>query len=54
MGAAPDWYKDWVAAKQLGITPWELETAPQVWIERALVAGAAENEAEKLRAKQPW
>lgn len=48
-GSCPDWYMTIVAAKYLGISPEELETSdgPSHWRLRALVARAAEIEAEK-------
>lgn len=32
----PDWYPLIVAAKELGVPPWELERQPTYWRERAL------------------
>ena len=42
MGSLPSWWNTYVAAKQLGVAPWELEAAPAFWTARALAAREAE------------
>lgn len=49
----PDWYELILAARYLGVAPWELAEQPAVWLNWALAARAAENEAEKKRAEDP-
>lgn len=48
MGECPDWYPLLKAAKWLGVPPWELVDQPQVWMEWALIADAAESDDNKL------
>lgn len=51
MGSIPDWYIAIRAARYLGVPPWELIEQPTYWMEWALFAESAENEAEGIRAK---
>ena len=44
----PDWYPLVRAAKYLGVAPWELAERPSWWQEVALVAEAAEAEAQEV------
>ncbi len=42
------WYTLIVAAKFLGVAPWDLEKQPMCWVSRALIASAEEDKAKKL------
>ena len=48
----PDWYLLLRAARYLGVPPWELFDAPEIWLEWARVAENAENGAVNARAQQ--
>ena len=52
MGALPDWYPLLRAARYLQVAPWELAARPIVWVDWALMAESAENEAQAIMAKQ--
>ena len=52
MGSCPDWYVLIRAAKYLGVAPWVLQTQPAAWMDWALMAESAENEAERARLKR--
>jgi len=43
----PDWYPLLRAARYLGVPPWELENQWIGWLDRALMAEAAEQVASK-------
>lgn len=47
MGACPDWYPEVRASRYLGgrPAPWEWGQIPRMWMERVLIAQAAETEA---------
>ena len=47
MGDAPDWYELLVAAKFLGVPPWELLEQPIYWKRWALEAASAEGGARQ-------
>lgn len=49
MGAVPEWYGVVRAAKYLGVAPWDLMERSHVWVDWALTAEKAEDEAEKAR-----
>lgn len=51
-GEMPDWYPLIVAARYLGVPPWELARVPRFWEEVALIARAAEADAEEQQAKR--
>lgn len=44
----PDWYAVVQAAKYLGCKPWELMDMPVWWLDRALIAMTAENQAREI------
>lgn len=48
----PLWYTLIVAARYLGVPPWELEDQPMVWLNRALTAQSLEAEADAIREKR--
>jgi hypothetical protein len=48
----PDWYALLRAAKYLGVTPWELAEKPICWLQWALTAETAENQAERQRSQR--
>lgn len=48
----PDWYPLLRAARYLRVAPWELQEHSVAWQNWAIMAEAAENEAEAARAKQ--
>jgi len=52
MGACPEWYPLLKAARYLGVAPWELNQQPRMWLEWALTAQAAENEAQAMILKR--
>lgn len=52
MGALPDWYILLRAARYLQVAPWELAAQPSAWMEWALAAESAEDEAHAILAKQ--
>lgn len=52
MGAMPEWYPLIRAARFLGVAPWVLLEQQSTWLEWALIAGSAENEAHAMIAKQ--
>lgn len=47
MGEVPDWYRLLVAARYLGVPPWDLAQKPLWWMNIALAAQSAENAARK-------
>ncbi len=47
LGECPDWYPLLVAARYLGVPPWELAKQSKVWMDWALAASAAEALASK-------
>jgi hypothetical protein len=51
MGRCPEWYPILRAARYLGVAPWELSVQPMIWMQWALTAERAENDAEAARAK---
>jgi hypothetical protein len=52
MGAMPEWYPLIRAARYLGVAPWKLLEQQSTWLEWALIAESAENEAQAMIAKQ--
>ncbi len=53
MGEYPEWYRTIVAARWLGVPPWDLIERPAAWQEWAIAAADAQSEAnEKLRRKR--
>ena len=48
----PEWYPLIRAARCLGVAPWELLEQRSTWLEWALIAESAENEAQAMIAKQ--
>lgn len=52
MGEIPDWYPLILAAKYLGVPPWELARQPLFWTEVALAAQDAESRYRRHR-EQP-
>ncbi len=48
MGECPDWYGYMQAAKYLGIPVPDIPSVPIWWVEKALVAMTAENEAREI------
>lgn len=52
MGRMPEWYPLVRAARYLGVAPWELLEQPSAWMDFALIAESAENEAQAMVAKQ--
>ena len=52
MGALPEWYPLIRAARYLGVAPWVLLEQQSTWLEWALIAESAENEAQAMVAKQ--
>lgn len=52
MGTLPEWYALVRAARYLGVAPWELLEQPVAWMEWALTAESAENEAQDIIAKR--
>ncbi len=52
MGALPDWYTLLRAARYLQVAPWELAARPMIWMDWALTAESAENEARSIVAKK--
>ena len=46
MGEVPEWYELFVAAKYLGVAPWELLDQPVYWKEWAIAASSAEGSAK--------
>lgn len=46
MGALPEWYTLIRAARYLQVAPWELAAQPNQWLDYALIAESAENEAQ--------
>lgn len=52
MGALPEWYALMRAARYLGVAPWVLLEQPSTWMEWALTAESAENEAQDIIAKR--
>lgn len=51
MGTLPAWYPLLRAARYLGVAPWELMERPAIWMDWALIAEAATNEAQESVAK---
>ncbi len=51
MGALPEWYPLIRAARYLQVAPWELAARPSLWMDWALMAESAENEAQAVLAK---
>ncbi len=51
MGEVPAWYSLIVAARYLGVPPWELARKPVWWMNVALAAQSAENSASKSKKK---
>jgi hypothetical protein len=51
MGEQPSWYRLSVAARFMGVSPWELEAQPLRFILEAEAAMVAEAEAEHNRSK---
>lgn len=51
MGALPEWYPLIRAARYLQVAPWELAAQPLTWMEWALVAESAEDEAQAVMSK---
>lgn len=47
LGYLPDWYPLIVAARYLGVPPWELYHQPTYWMDWAIIARSAEAEAER-------
>lgn len=47
LGEMPDWYPLLRAARYLGVPPWELENVWIGWLDRALMAEAAEQVASQ-------
>jgi len=52
VGTMPTWYPLLRAARYMGVAPWELMDRPIAWMEWALIAEAAENEAREVMAKK--
>ncbi len=54
MGEVPDWYSFILAAKWLGVPPWELFDRPDRlhWITWATIGASAEAEAQKMLQDQ--
>lgn len=52
MGEMPWWYPLIVAARYLGVAPWELERQPIFWKRIALQAQRSENKAHEQISKQ--
>lgn len=50
MGECPTWYRLLVAAKYLGVPPWELQAAPWRYVLQAEAAMSAEAAARKHHA----
>jgi hypothetical protein len=48
----PDWYPLIRAARYLGVPPWEMAKQPYQWLEVAIIAEAAENEAQAAKQQQ--
>jgi len=48
----PDWYPIIQAAKYLNVSPWELLDRSVWWRDKALIAMAAESQAQEIRDKQ--
>jgi hypothetical protein len=48
----PDWYPTVRAARYLGVSPWDLMDQPMAWQQWALMAEAADNEAQEALSKQ--
>jgi hypothetical protein len=44
----PDWYPLIVAAKYLGVPPWDLLERSVFWRDKALIAMSAEKQAKKI------
>lgn len=51
MGALPEWYVLLRAARYLQVAPWDLAARPTTWMDWALMAESAENEARAVEAK---
>ena len=54
MGVCPDWFPVVQAAHYYGIEPWLLLDKPKVWVDWALTADSAMNEARNKAQAQPW
>ena len=52
MGTMPEWYPLIRAARYLGVAPWKLLEQQSAWVDFALIAESAENEAQAMIAKQ--
>ena len=52
MGEIPEWYRTRVAAKSMGVPPWELAKMPLVWQEWELTALEAEHAAEEAKREK--
>jgi hypothetical protein len=52
MGSLPEWYTLVRAARYLGVAPWELLEQQSAWMDWALMAESAENEAQEIVARQ--
>lgn len=48
MGECPEWYALFEVAKRCNCAVWELLDAPLFWIDKALIAISAENQARKI------
>ena len=48
----PDWYPILRAARYLGVPPWELLEQSSAWMQWAITAEGAENEARNEQARQ--
>jgi hypothetical protein len=47
MGVCPEWYPYFAAAEKCNCKVWELADAPVFWLNKALIAITAENQAYK-------
>ena len=48
MGACPDWYPEVKASRYLpSVQPWEWQQVGRMWLDRVLIAQAAETEAAR-------
>lgn len=52
MGEMPAWYRTILAAKELGVPPWELADKPLIWQEWALTVAHVQNHVQEERAKR--